>query len=280
MTSILRLLGSNSKYFKVISSIVLIYGYYLVNFGYGLVLLIIGFTYYAYITEMDKIAAGDEYFKGDNIFFRYGKRKRAYVFPIHVKEDWTIEASQRFADGLIQQFIENLNNLITDTPMGGKHVVSVVGVFDQNRPKAGRGFLKSSFKGANGAMITNFLTYQMVGKMVALHHETYSLGISQWYDRLFFFVSSPVTIVTWIYQWFTNVYSIRGQISSNVENSFELYDLDSFYSVSVEVVSATFKSYLIKHDLLTEGLAMTINNFGNFNQVSNYGGNNFSTFNQ
>ncbi len=55
---------------------------------------------------------------------------------------------------------------------------------------------------------------------------------------------------------------------------------DSFYSVSVEVVSATFKSYLIKHDLLTEGLAMTINNFGNFNQVSNYGGNNFSTFNQ
>ena len=282
MFRLFNLLNIKPKFLKIFVCLVLLYPYWYFYFGYGLFILIMAFTYYAYVTEVGKITTGDEYFKDDNIFFRYGKRERAYVFPIRVKDSWSVDESRNFADGLIQRLIEDFKNLLSDNPMGGKHVVAVVGVFDQDRPKMGRGFLKSSFTGTNGAIITNMVTYQLVGKTVALHHETYTLGIGKWYDILYFVMVSPITILFWIYPYFKNVYSLRCQINREVENSFEQYDLDSFYCASIEVVTETLKNYLKEHQLYFETIERSINNFitnMTTNNIYNYGGQNTNTIN-
>lgn len=278
MTNLLRSLHLNSKYFKIIASFVLLYFYcfWLHYFLYGFLLLIMGFTYYAYVTEVQRIASGDEYFKDDNIFFRYGALARSYVFPIRTKDHWSQAESRQFADELVGRFQNDLRNMLSENPLEGKHEINIIGVFDQNRPRNGRGFLKSAFTGVNGAMVTNVITYQLVGKTVALHHETYTLGWGRWYDILYFVVMSPITIITWIVSWLRNLYSVRAAINRDVNNSFEQYDLDSFYSASIEVVTETLRRYLKEKDLYTDYVSQTIQNFidvGN-NNIFNIGDNN------
>lgn len=261
----------NSKYFKIITSIAIFIFYISILFGFGLILLIIGFTYYAYIREKKRIESGDEKFKNDNLFFSYGDELSSDTITIPTKKEWTIQDSINFGNGIIDCIQDKLSDSIGSNPLKGRLMMSVIGAIDKDRPNDPRGFLKISFRGNLGAVLSEFITFQTVGKNLVFHRMIYLLGIAHWYDKLFFFMTSPFTILFWIVNWMRGEYSIYSVISRGIANSFEVLDLKAFLSSSTQVISGSFIERLKEHDLYTDQVKLEVTN--NFNNIHNYGGN-------
>lgn len=263
----------NSKYFKILASVALLIFYFSILFGFGLILLIIGFTYYAYSSEKKKIESGDEKFKNDNLFFSYGIELSNDTVSIPVKQDWTAEDSLNFGNSIIKRIQDKLHDSIGVKPLKGKLTLQIIGATDKDRPNEPRGFLKIYFTGNLGAVLTQFITFQTIGKNLVFHKMIFLLGIAHWYDKLFFFLTSPFTFLFWIVTWIRGEYSIYSVISRGIANSFEVLDLRAFLTSSREVISEAFITVLKEHDLYTEDLMLTVNN--NFNNIyhtnHNYG---------
>jgi hypothetical protein len=252
-----------------------LYLYYYIDLGwigYGIILAIIGFSIYAYMTERERIEKGNERFRGNNLFFRYGVELYNAPFHIPVKDEWTATESESFGTALVERiqkyFLENYGN----HPLNGKQIINIIGVTDGDRPSDSRGFLKISFTGSRGSIFTRFLTYQLVGKYIVLHKFVFLLGIVHWFDLIFFLLTSPITILFWIYSWIKGEYSIYAKIAREIGNSFEILDVRTYYESSTELIENAAIAELKAQGLYTKEIGQQINNF--FGPINQYGDNN------
>lgn len=267
----ISLLNFNKKPFKIIGSFFLLCTYYYFFYGLlgcGLILITIGFSIYAFISEKKLIRQGNERFHGDNLFFRYGKELVYSIFPIPVNPSWKIEESVAFANSLMDRIKNYFIDHYGSTPLNGQQIVTIVNVTDSNRPNDTRSFLKISFLGSRGALFSRFITYQLVGQYVVLHRAAYLLGIVHWYDIVFFVLSSPITILFWIVSWFKGEYSIYASIARNIGNSFESIDHRAYHVASAALITNATADELKAHGLYTEEMdrQMTFNFNGTINQ--------------
>lgn len=152
-------------------------------------------------------------------------------------------------------------------------MVSIITVTDSQRQSDVRGFLKLSFTGSRGAIFSRFITYQILGKNLILTKLIFLLGMVQWYDKLFYFLSSPFSLPTWIYKWTIDEYSIYSSIASEIDNDFEIFDIRSYLESSGDVISSAINKELMNNGLYTSEIGNTI--IGTFNDNSinvNHGG--------
>lgn len=265
------LLHLDTKPFKILGSLILLYFYYYIQFGpigYGIALLVMGFSTYAFFNEKKLIRQGSERFHGDNLFFRYGKKLVYMVFPIPVNPSWKVEESANFGNSLMDRIKNYFTDYYGDNPLNGQQLVTIINVTDSDRPRDTRNFLKISFAGSRNSLFTRFITYQLVGRYVVLHRAAYLLGIAHWYDILFFILFSPFSILFWIYSWIKGEYSIYARIARDIGNSFEVLDVKAFYESSESLITNATKDELKAHELYTDELAMamTFNFNGTYTQ--------------
>jgi len=283
MTYIVNFIRKNLKYFKIFASVWLVFFYFMQLSSLFLIGLtsvfsmpqiyclgVIAVTIFLYFEDKKRIAGGDERFRGSNLFFRYGEELERKVIAIQVKEEWGPEDSAKFGDSIMYRIQDDFLSSFGSNPLHGQHVVSIVGVTDSNRPSDSRGFLKIAFTGSRGAIISRFLTYQILGKNLVVSKVVYLLGIVQWYDMLFYFLVSPLTILFWIFRWLRNEYSIVSVMSNTVDNSFEVFDLSAYFVSSGQVVANAINNELQANGLYTEELGkMVFQILGDFS-MNNY----------
>ena len=265
----------NTKPLKIVGSLLVVYFYYYIDLtwvGYGIILALIGFSTYAYITEREHIEKGNERFSGNNLFYRYGTELLNVPLHIPVKDDWTAIESQLFGNALMDRiqkyFMDNYGN----NPLNGKQIVTVIGVSDGDRPNDVRAFLKISFTGSRGSIFTRFMTYRLVGKYIVLHKFVFLLGIVYWYDLIFFLLTSPISFLFWIYNWINGEYSIHAKVAREIGNSFEMLDVRTYYESSIELIENATIFELKAHGLYTKELAQQVNNF--YGTINQFGDNN------
>lgn len=265
----------NNRPSKIIGSLVLLYFYYYLQLGvigYIVILLIIGFSIFAFFSENEVLKQGNERFHGDNLFFRYGKEIVYSIFSIEVKQSWSKEDTSNFANEMTDKIYTYFTEYFGDSPLNGKQFVNVIRVTDSEKPSDTRGFIKVSFTGSRGALFTRFITYQLVGRYVVLHRAAYLLGMISWYDLVFFFISSPLSIIFWIYSWIKGEYSIHARIARDIRNSFESLDIRAFYEASASLITNATLATLKENDLYSEETKMQIYNING--PISQYGDNN------
>lgn len=243
---------------------------------YGYVIVIMAFTIYAFFAEKTRIEKGNESFRGDKLFFRYGEEISFASFPIPVKPSWQPENTISLGNAVLNRIQSEFLNAYGDTPLNGKLLVSPIWATDSTRPSDTRGFLKISFTGSRGAILSRFVNYQVLGKCLVINRIVHLLGIAQWYEIIFFLLASPVSIFFWIYRWIRGEYSIYGAVAGDIGNSFEIIDLRAYYVSTHEIIQNAIIEELKSHDLLSEELRMVIqNNFNNYGTINNSGNQNF-----
>lgn len=101
--------------------------------------------------------------------------------------------------------------------------------------------------------------------------ESYCKGIPHWYDYVHFFLSSPFRIWFWFIPWLRNDFSILAKLSQYLDNSFEEFDLNSYYVASRYSILEAIKEHLADKQLLTPELENMIAHQIVFNQNINTG---------
>lgn len=244
----------------------------------------IGFTIYAYISEKQRLFLRNEVFKNSNLFFRYGAEVFYRAIPIPVKEAWSAEDSGKFGYKIIDRIQDNFIHSYGSNPLNGTQIVTIIGATDRERSSDSRGFLKISFTGARGAIFSRFITFQVLGKNVVIHLLAYLLGMPKLLDIINFVVASPFTILTWVFRWLRDEYSIYATLAKEIDNSFEIIDMEAYFVSTKKNIADCINEELKEQGLYTEKLAQIVNNtfnnaninFGNqsFDQsVNNYGAN-------
>lgn len=239
------------------------------------ILACISFTIYAYISERRRLLLRNESFIKDNLFFRYGDEVSFRTMHIPVKEEWGPEESGKFGYMIINRIQDRFVESYGSNPLDGSQVVTIIGATDRERPSDSRGFLKISFTGIRGAIFSRFITFQVLGKNVVFHQLAYLLGMPKMLDVVFFVMTSPFTILSWVFRWFREEYSIYAALAEEIDNSFEILDMEAYYASTREVISDCIIEELKSHGLYTERLAsVVINAFNNANV--NFGNQSFS----
>jgi hypothetical protein len=260
------------------------FGTYLSNVVLIWVLGSIGFSIYAYFSEKKRLILRDEFFKNSNLFFRYGNTVSFKTMHIPVKEAWTPEESGKFGYKIIDKIQNHFIDSYGSNPLNGSQVVAIIGATDRERTSDSRGFLKISFSGTRGAIFSRFITFQVLGKNVVVHQMAYLLGMLKLWDIICFVVASPFSIFTWLFSWLRGEYSIYAKLAKEIDNSFEIIDMQAYFISTKHIISDSIIEELISNDLYTELLGTVVNNtfnnanvnFGNqsFDQsVNNYGSN-------
>lgn len=281
----------NIKYLKIIVCVLLFFYYFYIisslltiSYGWGstghwfslYILGAIGFTIYFFLEDKKRISNQEERFRGLNLFFRYGSEIDRDVLPIPIKDEWSSEDSAKFGDSIIYKIQDVFLSTFGETPLNGKHHVAIIGVADSSRLNDIRGFLRISFTGSRGAIISRFVTYQILGKNLVLSKLTYKLGIIQWYDMAFYFLVSPITILFWVYSWIKQEYSVYSAMASTISNSFEIFDIDAYFYSSGEIIANVIIEELKENDLYTPEFGNIITQVFNDNStvINNSGNNN------
>ncbi|MBN8678564.1 MAG: hypothetical protein J0M29_10085 [Chitinophagales bacterium] len=244
----------------------------------------IGFTIYAFVSEKKRLFLRNEFFKNDNLFFRYGEEVFYRAIPIPVKDDWSAEESGKFGYKIIDRIQDSFINSYGSNPLNGSQVVTIIGATDRERPSDSRGFLKISFAGTRGAIFSRFITFQVLGKNVVIHMLAYLLGMPKLLDIIYFVITSPFYILTWFFRWLRDEYSIYAALAKEIDNSFEIIDMEAYFVSTKKNIADCINEELKVQGLYTEKLAQIVNNtfnnaninFGNqsFGQsVNNYGAN-------
>jgi len=244
----------------------------------------IGFTIYAYISEKKRFFLRNEFFKNGNLFFRYGAEVFYRAIPIPVKDEWSAEDSGKFGYKIIDRIQDNFIHSYGSNPLNGSQIVTIIGATDRKSPGDSRGFLKISFAGARGAVFSRFITFQVLGKNVVIHMIAYLLGMPKILDIIYFVISSPFTILTWLFRWLRDEYSIYSTLAKDIDNSFEIIDMEAYFVSTKKNIADCISEELRVHGIYTEKLGQIINNtfnnanvnFGNqsFDQsINNHGAN-------
>ncbi|MEZ5038525.1 MAG: hypothetical protein R2828_01475 [Saprospiraceae bacterium] len=243
-------------------------------------LIIFGITIYAYQREKSKVNNSYDHFEDDNLFFRYGTKISGSIFPLRYSRQLDNEETKNIIFKLQKFLISALESEIDYRIERGEHKTEMITIADRNRTSDQREFLKFSFRGKRGGELTHFLLFEFLGSYTIIHFDSYIKGIPHWYNKADFLLRSPFRIWFWIVPYLRNDYSILAVISKYLDNSFEEYDVNTYYSASKYSILDSIREYLKENDLLTVELdgminyQLIYNNNISGNQVNMNGSNN------
>ena len=266
--------------FLVLIYLVLLYVDVL-SYLYYLIVPIWAFTIFAYFREKAKVTDVVDTFEDDNLFYRYGTKVSGEIYPLRFDR----RISEAEAEPLLEEVKRNLTDAMREEIdyriFRGDHKTEVVEISDRRYRSDLRRFMRFAYTGQRGGELNHFLLFEFIGSYLVIHIDSFVKGIPHWYDLAYFLLSSPYKIWLWIIPWFRNDYSILTKVSKYLDNSFETYDLNSYYMASRFSFLDSIKEYLQEKGLLTEELQNIINyqmvmnqNVVNGNQVSVNGSNN------
>ena len=218
-------------------------------------------TIVAYIKEEDAVKDSIEKFKNDNIFFRYGSSIRRITLPVEINNNWETIDVKNLTKDLEESLITNMEEKINNHLEREEAPIHTIYAQDFNPPKDKKEFIKFSFTGKRGAMMTHFVHFQPVGKFMTLRYETYRKGIFDWGHFIRFILLSPFTILLWISAYLNSTYSLRVEMCPSIDNSFEFMDIRAYSVASNRVILDSIKDVLKEKGLLSTELEYTINNY-------------------
>lgn len=230
------------------------------SFGAMLILFIPSFilSHRAYKIDLRRERKETDNFKGDNLFFRYGSRINRTDFSIPVDPNWSDEKIQNFAAEMSQTIALKTHERLKQPK------VDLVTIMDKELNSDRKNFLKMVFRTTRGSQLSHFVHYAVAGKSIVAHYFTYIRGTYHSYDVFNFIFFSPVSIWFWSIPWLNNKFSIISSISKNIDNSFDIIDLSTFYESSYYALLDETRIILKEKGLLTEELAQVI-----FNNINN-----------
>lgn len=277
--------GLKRKDFVIARIVILVLLYFLI-YKYLTVLLLVfvpfwAFTIFAYQREKSKVLDTVDTFEDDNLFYRYGTKISSEALPIKFSEKMDDASLLEVSDDLNEHLVASIRDEIDYSIQKGHHRTEIINITDKNFRSDPRDFTRFSYVGLRGGEVNHFILFEYIGSYMLIHMDSYFKGIPHWYDKAHFVLSSPYRLWFWVIPWLRNDFSILTKLSKYLDNSFEAYDLESYYTASRYSILDTIKEYLNENRLMTPELEQMINyqiimnqNINNGNQVSVGGSNN------
>ena len=278
MTSMLlaRILGIKRKDIVLVKLFILtvLYVVTLRFFPVLFVLLVIFWvvSIYAYWTEKNRTADVVDSFEDDNLFYRYGTRIHSENYPIRLIRNNLLTSKDDLIDELRRYLVQSISTDIDYDIKNGTHKTDTIEVYDRYFKNDLRSFTRFAYTGLRGGEVNHFMLVEHIGNYLIVHLDSYFKGVPHWYDKAYFVMSSPYKIWFWFIPWLRNDYSVLTKLSLYLDNSFEFYDLLSYYITSEQIILGALREFLRERDLLTEELDAKISYQMVVNQ--NFKGNN------
>lgn len=229
------------------------------------VLSAIVFAIAAYFIDRDFDQDPQDHFKGNNLFFRYGRKAFEAVIPIGLEEG----ASREEAESLMERFREFLWHAANEqfghlkgVTLVQKQVIKDLGWPGEDSYHYRHGekeFFRATFQTARKSTLYYFVHFDLVGRQLVVHHYVFVRGRHFWYHALVFFASAPFHVWLWGYSWVKGRYSILGRLNRHYDNSsFDLIDLRSYFRSAGFGMMAATRRFAKTYGLLTEELEQVI----------------------
>ncbi|MCB0555413.1 MAG: hypothetical protein KDD02_17840 [Phaeodactylibacter sp.] len=206
------------------------------------------FALVAYFVDRYFDKAQPDHFKGDKLFFRYGRRIFHTIVPIGLEEGFTQQDAEdleeRLGDYLWDHIHEQFANrediaakriYIRDLGWRGRKG-------DRQRPTE-KAFLRVTFQTPRKAKLSYFIHLNHLGHQLLAHHYAYLQGRHFWHHVLVFIASAPFHVWFWGYRWVMGRYSIQSRLNRYfAPSSYGLIDLETcFESIHFNLMSATLR---------------------------------------
>lgn len=223
------------------------------------------FAVAAYFIDRDFEKSPQDHFKGNNLFFRYGRKAFETIIPIGMEE----EATREDAESLLERFREFLWNAANEQFGGMKevsleqqHNIKDLGWAKEDSYRYHHGekeFFKAAFQTARKSSLYYFVHFNLVGRQLLVHHYVYLRGRHFWYHALVFFATAPFHVWFWGYAWVKGRYSILGRLNQYYDrSSYDLIDLKSYFSSACNGMMMATQRFARAYGLLTEELEKVI----------------------
>jgi hypothetical protein len=225
--------------------------------GFFLILGIFILAYLALAEDRRREAAGIDDFRGNGLFFRYGKQITYKSFSIPLQREWGSEEAARMATDLRNGIAERVARRLPGTA----EVRCPLEIKDRDLPdEPGKDIVRVRSLSHRRSMLVHFLHYAPLGQSVTAHHFIFLRGTHKPFDEFKFVFFSPFSIWTWGLPWLQNQFSILSHLSMTVSNSFDEIDLQTLFEATTSVISNATEAVLQENGLLTEALQQLIVN--------------------
>ena len=242
-----------------------IFGYFEIKNEFSQIIIIFTFYYlpilfsiYLYLdSRYFKQEDSVDNFKGDELFFKYGRQIFSQIVPIGLNDEQEKDI-QEIKVKLINELIENSINNYVDEENYSQTLLTVI---DKEKKTDKREFIRIKITTQRKSSMYYFLYIKTVGKQILIHHYAYLQGRHYWYTLLSFFTWTPVTILFWLHRYITKRFDILSHLNTHFDrSSYDLIDTKSFFQAISFNFSTSTKKFAQTNDLLTEELSTAINN--------------------
>jgi hypothetical protein len=229
------------------------------TFGLGFFLLIGVFvlSYLALAEDRRREAAGNDDFRANGLFYRYGRQISYKSLSIPVQRERASEEAVRMATELRDGIAERAAHRLP----GIAEVLCPLAIKDRDVPNdGGKDMVRVRSYSRRGSLLIHFLHYAPLGQSVTAHHFIFLRGTHRPFDEFQFIFFSPFSIWIWGLPWLQNRFSILSHLSMEVANSFDEIDLQTLFEATTYVLSDATAAILQENGLLTEELQQVIVN--------------------
>ncbi|MCO6479588.1 MAG: hypothetical protein J5I94_23335 [Phaeodactylibacter sp.] len=229
------------------------------------VLSAIIFAVAAYFIDRDFDQAPQDHFKGNNLFFRYGRKAFEAVIPISLEETATREEAEHLKE-CFREFLWNSANEqfgpLKEVTLEQQHLIKDLGWSREDSYHYRHGekeFFKATFQTPRKSTLFYFVYFTLIGRHLMVHHYVYLRGRHFWYHALVFFATAPFHVWFWGYSWVKGRYSILGRLNRyHDSSSYAVVDLKSYFRSACFGMMMATRRFAKVYGLLTEELEKVI----------------------
>lgn len=219
-------------------------------------------SFIAYFVDKSREVNPIDNFKGDKLFFRYGKEFYSTLIPIGLDENSTLMEVSDVKLELSKYLSSKLKEEYEGTPNYSQKSLKVQ---DLSLKKDERIFIKITITTSRKSTLNYFLHLNSIGTQVIIHHYAYLRGRHKWYNVLSFVTWSPIHIWSWFGSWLRGRYSIYNRLNKNFDDSsFDMIDLKTIFQSLIFTLMIHTKKFAKDTGLLTEEMKKVI-----FNSINN-----------
>lgn len=213
-----------------------------------LIFVFFAFSSLVYFEDKGRESRGEDYFRGDWLFYRYGNEVDRSVLSIPGKPSWSADEAQVFVQALQASLARRT---VERLPADLVQVSPALEVADQASGER-KQFLRVQVRSRFGSLLTHFIHYASFGNTITAHYFTFLRGTHSDWDIVKFVLESPFTCWFWAIPWLMNRHSIVASISKYRDSSFDAIDLETMYALTHLVVYQGTGAVLQEAGLLTE----------------------------
>ncbi len=209
-----------------------------------------------------------DHFRGAGLFFRFGEQIRRSVVPVPIPAGVGGDKAAALAEKIRGALYDRVSIGIPQDKSKVDRDYSA-----KNRATGEtKKFLRIASRTPQGSLIVHLLHFAPCGATVIMHDFTYARGMIPLRNKLRFFLESPYLSWLWVFSWARNRFSITSSLSDFSSDEFDLMDLQTLYSMNIEILSREVLRVLEAQGVLTPELRQIIvNNFTHAKNI-NIGG--------